>query len=196
MNPMGREHVPAYLDQLIALDAEGIAQRAISGVLQSSVGPPLRLGLVLSDDALGGWTNRWAGEFSHIMREPVLSIKHGFITPILWTRDAPSGARVREEVLATIHRYAHVLAHGAPKTLQHALAQERYALAQAGVAQWLDGDDLAYTREVLRPHRDAADQPTLMAALFGDEAARDLGYAPLGLSARAGLALALEWIAL
>ena len=54
----------------------------------------------------------------------------------------------------------------------------------------LDADDLAYTREVLAPLLDADDKPTLVAALFGDDAARDLGYTPLGLSRNAGLALA------
>jgi hypothetical protein len=36
------------------------------------------------------------------------------------------------------------------------------------------------------------DQPTVIPALFGDAAANQLGYTPLGLSARAGLALALH----
>jgi hypothetical protein len=36
----------------------------------------------------------------------------------------------------------------------------------------------------------ATDHATLIAALFGDAAARELGYRPLGLSPRAGVALA------
>ena len=36
----------------------------------------------------------------------------------------------------------------------------------------------------------ATDHATLIAALFGDAAARELGYQPLGLSPRAGLVLA------
>jgi hypothetical protein len=49
-----------------------------------------------------------------------------------------------------------------------------------------------YTREVLTPLLDREDMPALVAALFGDAAARELGYEPLGLSPRAGLALALH----
>ena len=45
--------------------------------------------------------------------------------------------------------------------------------------------------EVVSPFLDAVDQPTLMACVFGDEAARMLGYRPQGPSERAGLALAL-----
>jgi hypothetical protein len=54
----------------------------------------------------------------------------------------------------------------------------------------LEDEDLAYTREVLREYTGATDRATLIAALFGDAAARELGYEPLGLSPRAGLALA------
>lgn len=56
----------------------------------------------------------------------------------------------------------------------------------------LDADELAYTRAVITPHLDTKDQPTLIAWLFGDEAAHTLGYTPLGLSERAGFALALH----
>jgi hypothetical protein len=71
------------------------------------------------------------------------------------------------------------------------LAQESYAMRHAGArTPRLEADDLAYTREVIREYTAATDRATLIAALFGDGAARDLGYPPLGLSARAGLALA------
>ena len=56
----------------------------------------------------------------------------------------------------------------------------------------LDDDDLAYTRETMAPHLERGDRPTAVACLYGDEAARELGYPPLGFSARAGLALALD----
>jgi hypothetical protein len=43
---------------------------------------------------------------------------------------------------------------------------------------------------VLAEYASNTDRATVIAALFGDTAARDLGYPPLGLSPRAGLALA------
>lgn len=69
------------------------------------------------------------------------------------------------------------------------------ALAFAGATvPVLDAEELEYTREVIRPHRDAAafeDFPTVFTCLFGDDAAKRVGYPPLGLSHRAGCALAL-----
>jgi len=45
---------------------------------------------------------------------------------------------------------------------------------------------------VIQPYLDTTDYPTLFACLYGDEAAKSVGYPPLGLSERAGFALALE----
>ncbi len=55
-------------------------------------------------------------------------------------------------------------------------------------------DQLARTREIIALHLDAlaTDLPTVIPCLFGDEAAVSLGYTPLGLPERAGLALALH----
>jgi hypothetical protein len=56
----------------------------------------------------------------------------------------------------------------------------------------LDPDDLEYTREVVAPFLDADDMRTAIECLFGDGAARALGFTPRGLSPWAGLALALH----
>ena len=47
----------------------------------------------------------------------------------------------------------------------------------------LESDDLEYTQEVITPLLANSDRPTVIAALFGDAAARQLGYSPLGLCA-------------
>jgi hypothetical protein len=52
----------------------------------------------------------------------------------------------------------------------------------------LDGDELAYTAEVIAPHLDSDKYGAQSCCLFGDESAASLGYEPLGLSARAGFA--------
>lgn len=56
----------------------------------------------------------------------------------------------------------------------------------------LEEDDLVYTRDAIAPLLEASDRATLVACVFGDPAARALGYPPHGLSERAGLALALH----
>lgn len=194
INPMAREHVAAIVEQLLALDADGIAGGVVAGAAQGLAELPgsFKATLVVVDDAAGGWTNRYTNEFG--LRAGV--DPHGkryWVTGVLWSSEAPTEAAVREAMSAAIHRTAYVLQYGQSRTLRALMAQEGYAMAAAGCAgPTLDPEDLAYTSEVIAPLLDAGDQPTLVACLFGDTAARALGYRAQGLSERAGLALALH----
>ena len=205
MNPMGKDHIPALIDEYLALGAESIAAEAIADVRTSPVAErsatakvaslrtkEYQAALVVADDLKGGWTNRWASEFGHRIEGGAL-LKRGFITGILWTSEPASAASVREAILTSIYRAAYLQTHSAPKTLRGMLEQEGYAMARAGCSlPALDGDDLSYTRAAIEPHLDAHDRATVIPCLFGDAAAVALGYPPQGLSERAGLALALH----
>ena len=191
MNPMGKDHIPALIDEYIALGAEQIAMNAIAKA-NVNLSREFQLALVVSDDLKGGWTNRWASEYGHRIESQAF-LKRGFITAILWTSEPASIERVREAVLTSIYRAEYLQTHPVPKALGEMLNQEGYAMARAGcTAPVLDDDDLAYTRDVIGKHLQATDRATVIACLFGDAAANALGYPPQGLSERAGFALALH----
>ena len=48
-----------------------------------------------------------------------------------------------------------------------------------------------YSRAVIEPFLPSLEQPVQFACLYGDAAAREVGYTPLGLSANAGFEVAL-----
>lgn len=202
MNPMGKDHVPALIDEYLAMDAEAIAEASIASAVASGAldreAPPAkaddtyRVALVVSDDLKGGWTNRWASEYSHRIEGAAIA-KRGWLLGILWTSEAASAQHVRDAVLTSIYRAEYLQTHAAPSTLGEMLDQEGFAMARAGcTTPQLDDDDLAYTRSVMKPHLGATDRATVIACMFGDRAAAALGYPPQGLSDRAGLALALS----
>ena len=196
MNPMGKDHVPALLDRLLAARADGAGAVAMIAAAEhpamDHVRGRYRVALVVADDAHGGWTNRYQSEFDHRFEGAAL-YKRGWITGILWTSEEPSAETAGREVATAIHRFAHWHRYGPPTTLKAMLAQEGAAMAAAGCREpALDADDLAYTREMMKQHLACSDRPTAVACLYGDEAARELGYRPLGFSPRAGLALALD----
>ena len=192
MNPMGKDHVPALIDDYLALGAEEIADAAVAGVRAAAFDVQYRVALVVSDDLEGGWTNRWASEYSHRIEGAAIT-KRGWLVGLLWTSEPASAQAVRDAVLTSIHRAVYLQTHAAPVTLAEMLDQEGHAMARAGcTTPQLDDDDLAYTRSVIKPHLGATDRATVMACLFGDRAAAALGYPPQGLSDRAGLALALS----
>jgi hypothetical protein len=193
MNPMGREHVAATYDALIALDAEGVAAEALCEAERRLAEAPgeFRVCLVVSDDAGGGWTNRYLSEATHRFQPGALT-KRSWIVVLVWTGDDHTKERIREETLMTAYRIAHIRQNGVPKTLRQMMDQEGRAAVFAGSrSPALDDEDMAYTREVIEPYLETTDYPTVFACLYGDEAAKSVGYPPLGLSERAGFALAL-----
>jgi len=194
MNPMGKDHVSALIEQYLAMDADAIGEqvtREAAGRLPAGPGA-FEATLVVSDDLKGGWTNRYASEFGHRFEAGAM-LRRGWAVGILWTADTPSPAYVREAVLTAVYRAAYVSGHAPSRTLGEMLEQEGWVMARAGcTTPVLDADDLAYTRAAIAPHLAATDCATQMACVFGDACARALGYPPLGLSERAGLALALH----
>jgi hypothetical protein len=206
MNPMGKDHVTALLDELLAMDADGLGAGVVeeASARLEDVPGEFHVGLVVADDLRGGWTNRYGNEFilrfgpDHLRsrRGPPVRprwLKDYWLTGVLWSSEAASGRAVREALLTAAYRVAYLHQHGPAQTLRDMLAQEGQVLAQAGCAgPVLDAEDVAYTREVLIPYLRASDMRTCMECLFGDAAGRTLGFTPRGLSPWAGLALALH----
>jgi hypothetical protein len=207
MNPMGKDHVTALLEGLLSLNADDVAARAVSEAAAKLPDVPgvFKTALVVADDLMGGWTNRYANEFDyrfgggpgHSPSGVELSLprwlKHFWLFGVLWTSEPPSARAARAAILAAAYRVAFVHRHGQARTLRDMLAQEGHVMAMAGcTGPILDAEDITYTREVLIPYFDADDKRTCIECLFGDPAGRTLGFTPRGLSPWAGLALALH----
>jgi hypothetical protein len=206
MNPMGKDHVTALLDAYLAMDADGIGARATAEASARLADVPgdFKVGLVVCDDLLGGWTNRYGCEFAYRIGPDYSRIGDGppklprwlkdiWLQGTLWSSEAATERAVREAVLTAAYRVAYQQRHGPARTLRAMLAQEGEVMARAGcLGPTLDAEDIAYTREVLVPYLDAEDRRTCIECLFGDAAARTLGFTPRGLSPSAGLALALH----
>jgi hypothetical protein len=194
MNPMGKEHVAEMLDALVAFSAEDVAAAAVEEAMRrlAPADGHVRVGVVAVDDLKGGWTNRYFTEMG--LRFQLRSaIKRGWATVACWTSEEWTPAKVREEVLASLYRFAYVQQRGLSKTLGEMMTQEGFAMAFAGMQQpTLDAEELDYAREVIRPHRDSTLATIALPCLFGDEAAHLVGYETLGLPPRAGFAVALE----
>jgi hypothetical protein len=140
------------------------------------------------DDVKGGWTNRASIEMG---ATETLSTRGGWISTGLWVSEPASAEYVHQTVLHSIFRVFYMQRNGIPKTLRERMQQEGRAMAFAGKPSVFDAEDIAYTRHVIAPLLDTDNYALCFAALLGDEAARSLGYEPLGLTHRAGLEVAL-----
>lgn len=200
-NPMAKDHVTAHLDALAALGADNIAANAVADAAARLADEPgeYDAALVVVDDVAGGWTNRYAAEFTVRFQsgpppaDPPAWMTRRWVFGALWSSEQPTEQAVREAMAAAVYRMAYVQKHGLARTLRDKMAQEGRVMAAAGcTGPTLDAEDLAYTREVLAEFLDADDMRTAIECLFGDAAGATLGFAPRGLSPWAGLALALH----
>jgi hypothetical protein len=196
MNPMAKDHVPALVDRLLALDAETIAARAVADIQPhvADLRARYHVGLAVADDAMGGWTNRAAAD--HAARFEIdASRKRGWISAIVWSSDEPSVRAVREAIATAILRTAWVERHGPPETLRKKLAQEAYALTTAGCERALiEAAELARARATIAPFLDTTDMRTAVECLYGDAAAESLGFTARGLAAGVGFAVAASGV--
>lgn len=118
-------------------------------------------------------------------------LKRRWMVVLAWSSERATPDSIRQQTLACAFRRAHFERHGTPRTLRERMRQEGLAATFAGMREGnLSEDDLRYSQDVLARYLDSTHYPTIVAALYGDEAARALGYTPLGLSARAGFGVA------
>lgn len=200
-NPMAGPVVADRIDALLNLDAEAIAAVAAdeTGRRLGGEDPDMRAALVVLDDLEGSWTARERIELDRIRRPARSKSMRDWLVVPWWASEAATADAIRAAVLASAYRAIIGARSGPRRTLGGAMELEGRALEFAGaIRPVLDPDDLQYSKAVLEPLRESDDLPVILAAMYGDGPARRLGHPPLGLSARAGCAVALaeaqaEW---
>jgi hypothetical protein len=194
VNPMAKEHALARLDEWIALDAEhhtkAALQEATDRLQPTEYSQTVKVGLSFIDDVHGGWTNRTLNDLAKFKTGEAVR-KSGWLSVQLWTSETADIDTLRSTVLESARRAAYAVEHGDPKRLHQMIQQEGVAAKFASRALKFDVEELEYSRSVIQPYLDSTHQPTVIACLYGDDAAHELGYRPLGLSKNAGFQIAL-----
>ncbi len=200
-SPMG-ERQAGYLDRLIAIGAEEVAQATADEVTHNfaTLADRFRLMLVVADVPRNGWTERHLtdADWRFTLKNDTLpkgETMGGFdrwVSVLLWTDVEVSKTYISREVRAALYRALHYSYLAPPRTLADMMRQEGRVLAYAGYTPELDGEELEYSREVIRPYLQSTDFPVCFAALYGDAAARQVGYKELGFTASAGFQVALR----
>ncbi len=199
-SPMGQRQA-GYLEQLIAMGAEGLAQVAADEVAEAfaDLTDRFRLMLVVADVPKNGWTERQLtdAEWRFTLKNDTLpnTMPTSFdrwVSVLLWTDTEATKAYVESEVRGALYRTLHVRYVGVPRTLGEMMRQEGRVLAYAGCVPKLDLEEVQYSRVVIASYLQSTEFPVCFAALYGDAAARQVGYDALGLAADAGFQLALH----
>ena len=193
-NPMAKEHAVVKIDELLAIGADEVgaqaAAEADARLRRVAADVVIKASVVLVDDVGGGWTNRFTSEAS--VRFPGRgALKRPFATALAWTSESPTAEQIWLETLAAIYRVAYHQRRGLPRSLAAMLDQEGLAGVFAGAEVTLAAAQLGAARTIIAALGADPPSPTVFAAMYGDAAAEQLGYRPLGLPARAGFEVAL-----
>jgi hypothetical protein len=198
-NPMAREHVVARLEALLALGGDEIAAEAAARAAQRLARIELELvgGLELADDLHGGWTNRYLTDAGHrfpaaMAQKPLAGRSNirPFATALLFVSEEYTGEAIAALVAEAVYRGAYGRLVGPARTLEEMLRQERMAARFAGTPSTAADEDVDAARIAMAPHRASDAWPVCFACLYGDEAAESVGFAPLGVPAWGGFAVA------
>jgi hypothetical protein len=192
INPMAKSHALDYVKTLLDLDVERLARKTLQEIqAHLKIQHDFKVSLVLLDDLKGGWTNRYINEAAYCFHTAKHLRESNWLGIPCWTGDTPSSTNIEQTVKWYVFRAVYALEHRDPKNISELLKQEGLAMRFANIEQWLESDDLEYSKEVIKPHVISDHYPTQFACLFGDEAAKAVGYLSPGLSHRAGFAVAL-----
>lgn len=174
-NPMTSKDVLPAIEALLAVDAE---RRLASGAnrVVAELGFTDDATMHLTVATPGMWTDRLATEVEHrlLLRDPG-GVRRWFDEPVLL--EQLDAAIIAQAVrLVSFHRL------GPPVTLADAVDQEGDALARAG----RPGEHDAAAAEALAVLGHDTGLPTMVAFFHGDDAARAMGFTPLGLGPHTG----------
>jgi hypothetical protein len=205
-SPMGKRQKD-FLDGLLAQNAENHALEVANAALSElELLQTYRIALVVVDEPRNGWTQRYLTDAEWRFAPPHSIPKSNkpriadalWVTVQLWTTEFDGTERlpgleyVRQETRAALSRAKYQNSNGLPTTLEQMLRQKAFVLRFSGEQIPLPTDELEYTKSVLEPLFSSRHYPTNFAAFYGDEAAKSVGFSPLGVSARAGFGLALQ----
>jgi hypothetical protein len=181
-NPMAKSHVLHRLKELKTLRAEEIIADVCSEVNASAkVTALFKVSLTLADDLMGGWTEHYSTDYSSKFKLNAM-VKRQFCSVYLYTSEDISPEKITNRTRAYIQRTLHWIDHPKPVTLSDHIIQETAVAKVIKTEQNLSSDAFHKCREVYDIHKDTIEYPIIFSFLFGDKAAKALGYTPLGLS--------------
>jgi hypothetical protein len=189
-NPMAGPAALETVEMLIACDAEALAQQIAQQVVdlceyQNDVA------LSVAVRSSGLWTHRVATEVEERAGAKPRTQGRGFVS--IWSREPCDVNDVAREAAAECVRVMWTTQHGKELTARSLLAREglayaiasRYATPGPYAAPLTDEESLAIIG-ILDILGDSGDSSDMANVLFGDAAAIELGWTPLGIPLNAG----------
>lgn len=182
-NPMAKPHVRLKLLHLKALGAEEIMAKTLRSLKPAQITIPnqitLQVGLNLSDDLMGGWTNRYSSDFDSKFKLNAF-VERNFCVPIFWTGEEYTEALIEERTLANFFRTQYWFHHPKPRTLKDHFLQEEY-VAKAMGREMEFHQKLEQFNPFLNQYSDSDERSMIFHFFYGREGSAALGMKDWGL---------------
>jgi len=170
-NPMTNKDVLGTIEELLAFDAERVLQDAADDLAIVD-----DVDVFITVATPGVWTDRLATEIDHRL------VGRSWPQVLWWTGSPVNRATFLQQAQGQLVRAGWTSRYGPPETLADAAGQEGLALSFADEGAL--HADVASALDVLGHDRSLA---TMVAVLYGDDAAQAMGFSPVGLGPGAGL---------
>lgn len=182
-NPMGKEHVLEGLKRLKDLGLEEIMAATLKTVrippLIPSSNREFKVAFNLSDDLMGGWTNRYTSDFDSKFKLNSL-VNRNFCTPIFWTSESFTKDLIEERTQAAVFRTLYWLYHPKPKTLKEHLDQEVFVAQHTASNSIGKPERFESLIHFYQEYQHSENYPILFNFFYGDAAAASLGFPTYG----------------
>ena len=181
-NPMGREHVAQKLSELNDLCTSDLLEEIFTSLEKMIIGfddLTIKVGINLSDDLMGGWTNRFTSDYDSKFRINAL-VQRQFCAPIFWTSEEISSALVKKRVTEYVLRYIYWLDNSKPSTLEQHLDQEIYVAGRMVNEEKIDDSSFGELEEFYLRHVDEDNYQLIFNFFYGDAASESLGFGSYG----------------
>jgi hypothetical protein len=174
-NPMTSKDVLGTIERLQSIGAEAIVAD-VAAEVSRTLGAEEDVAVAIVVAAPGMWTDRLGTEVEHRLAG------RGRNEVLFWQGEDVGADAVRAVATADVVRALWACRYGIPASVKDAVAQEGLALSLAGMGGRFD-DEAARVFDVLAEDTTLS---SMVAFLYGDEAATGMGYTPVGLGARVG----------
>lgn len=195
-NPMAGDAALDTVNALIALDAERVAQQTAQQVADACDYSDAVV-LAIAVRSKGFWTDRVATEVDERVSAKQRVRRQGVIS--LWSREENGTDTVAREAAAEAVRVMWHAIHGVADTLNRVLACEgvAYALAEpfGGLGPYatpITTEETVAVVEAFEVLGDTRQAGEIAGVLYGDDAAKEMGWTPLGIPQYAGYRWAIQ----
>jgi hypothetical protein len=182
-NPKAKDHILTCIENLEKLNAEQIVEETLEEINQNFIfKTEIKVALNISDDLLGGWTNRFTGDYDGKFKINALASR-GFCTPILWSSEVYSPEKIKLRILGYALRTFYWFENKKIISLEDHVNQEVFVAQNCKIqtSTKMVEQEIRTLKEYYFKNKNSEDYSLIFNFFYGNKASESLSFAIFGL---------------